>query len=188
LDVRRDELPELTEADAHALTRYLTELLREQFGYTVASGKADEDQMDFSQAASQEERPPQEDRPSQEERFKQTEVGGTFGLNDTILELPMKRHDEGVLCENVIKELMDLSQRAFALLADDDETKIKWNWHDQRKQIEKSVYGDINNRAHKHARLVASLPDALRQQWEEIEKKGGTPLLYQKRGMGRTPT
>jgi hypothetical protein len=187
LDVRRNELPEIGEADLLSLTRYLAELLREQFGYTVAAGKVDDDQMDFSQAAPQDGRG--DDAPlsglSQEERLQQAEVGGTVGLNDAILQLAMKRHDEGVPCEAVIKELMDISQSAFDRLADDDEKKIKWNWHAQRVQIEKSVYGDINKRGREHARLIASLSEDFRQQWEEIEKRGGIPELYQKRGMGR---
>jgi hypothetical protein len=170
------------------LTRYLTELLREQFGYTVASGKPDDNQMDFSQAVPQEEdggaNAPSRGLP-QEERFKHAEVGGTFGLNQAIIELPMKRHDQDVPCEDVIKELWEISQRAYSQLADDDETKSKWDWHAQRAQIEKSVYGDINKRAHKHARLSVCLPNALRDQWDDVERKSGTPLLYQKRGMGR---
>jgi hypothetical protein len=52
----------------------------------------------------------------QEERFKQTEIGGKVGLNQTLLELPMRRLDDSIPLEDVMRECKDLSRTAWEAL------------------------------------------------------------------------
>jgi hypothetical protein len=171
LDVRYEDLTEIDEAGATGLVKYITEMLDKTLGYKLASGSGAE--FDFS------------DAPSQEERFKQTEYGGAFGINQAILELPMKRHDEGVWCEEVIRELREVVRNAWDRLPDDHPEKRSWDWDRQHRQIDDSVYGDIKRRCGEHRRLIDLLPDNLKALWREIEQRGGSPELYKKRGLGR---
>jgi hypothetical protein len=174
LDIKIEDLPEIGEADAHALIEYLVEMLREKFGYELASGDVGGDKgFDFTET------------PSQEERFEQTEYGGAFGINQLILEFPMREHDQGVACEGVIKELRQKVHDAWAKLPDDHPEKKDWDWDRQNRQIDDSVYGDIKRRCRERPSLIDQLPETLRTTWYEIEKRGGVPELHKKRGMGR---
>jgi hypothetical protein len=174
LEVRASELVEISEADATALVKDLIEMLDEQFGYKIASSKlGDVVQLDLSQVV------------PQEERFKQTEYHGAQGINQTILELPMKRHDEGIPCEETIKELRAIVLAAFNNIPDDDPAKETWDWRVQHLQIDDSVYGDIKKRCGEHPRLIEMLPNSMLEKWRAIEGRGGNPILYKKRGLGR---
>jgi hypothetical protein len=169
LEIKIDDLPEIGEADAHALIEYLVEMLREKFGYELASGNIGDDKgFDFTEA------------PSQEERFEQTEYGGAFGINQLILEFPMREHDAGVACEEVIRELRQKVRDAWGKLPEDHPEKKDWDWERQNRQIDDSVYGDIKRRCGEHPGLIDQLPIALKTTWREIEKRGGAD-----RGVGK---
>ena len=114
-------LPIATEAKVSAFLDGCVEELKDRLGWSDVSnaGSAEIDPMP---------------RVPQEERFKQTEYGGAFGINQTILELPMKRHDEGIPCEEVIKELRELVRAAFDKLPSEHPERATWDWRasDQR--------------------------------------------------------
>jgi hypothetical protein len=125
------------------------------------------------------------EQPPLEERLRQTEYGGTFGINQAILELPIDRLSNGVPVKDVIAECEALVRAAWEKLDDGHPEKNKWDWTAQRRQIEDSCYGFIKKTWRESARLVDALPDNLLALWREIERRGGSPDLCKKRGLGR---
>jgi hypothetical protein len=168
LDIRLDELPEISEDSARALIAHLEDVLREHLGYRVASSTASE---------------PSEEAPHvpQKERFEKTEYKGVHSLNQFILEFAMKRHDDGIPCEDVIEESLARVREIFLKIPDEHPDKATWDWNKQKYQIGKSVYGDIIRRVGEHPRLADLLPNKLLQDWRAIERRGGTPMLAKKK-------
>jgi hypothetical protein len=126
-----------------------------------------------------------DDRPPLDERLAQTEYGGTFGINQAILDLPIARLSEGAPVADVIAECEALVRAAWEKLDDDHPEKNKWDWAAQRRQIEDSCYGFIRKACGESPRLIDTLPDNLLKLYRDIENRGGAPVLYKKRGLGR---
>jgi AAA domain/Bifunctional DNA primase/polymerase, N-terminal len=125
------------------------------------------------------------DRPPLNERLAQTEYGGAFGINQALLDLPIARLNEGAPVTDVIAECEALVRAAWEKLDDERPEKNKWDWAAQRRQIEDSCYGFIRKACGENPRLIDTLPDNLLKLYRDIENRGGAPVLYKKRGLGR---
>jgi hypothetical protein len=168
----RTSLPLITEQDAIAALDLSAEQLRTKLGWTehVASAEAKS-----------------EAKPGMplEDRIAATQYKGECGLNQAILDVSMSRLDEGAPVEDVIKELMQLAQRCWDEIPEDDPARNGWDWNAQRRQIEDATFGHIKKNVGERPRLADTLPDHMRKAWREIEGRGGHPELYKKRGLGR---
>jgi hypothetical protein len=126
-----------------------------------------------------------DERPPLDERIKATSYKGEFGINQAILELPIARLSEGASVVDVIAECRALILGIWEKLDDDDPDKNKWDWPAQHRQIDDSIYGFIKKAHGENARLIDALPAGPLTLWREIERRGGSPGLYKKRGLGR---
>jgi hypothetical protein len=168
----RDALPLVTEQDVIAVLDLCAEQLRAKLGWVESVEAKPTNEAATSNAAL-------------EERVAATQYKGECGLNQAILDLSMARLDEGTAVEDVIKELMELAQRCWDEIPEDDPARNGWDWNAQRRQIEDATFGHIKKKVGEHSRLADTLPEHMRKAWREIEGRGGHPELYKKRGLGR---
>jgi hypothetical protein len=175
VNVPRADLPEVDEGEVRAILDLCIEALG-KIGWSVihssatTAPRADGDEAPWVPL---------------EERLAQTEYQGVFGLNQAILELPMRRLSDGVAVVDVIAECEALVRAAWEKLPDEHPEKDRWDWTAQRRQIDDSCFGFIKKAAGESPRLIDTLPDNLRNAWREIEGRGGSPGLHKKRGLSR---
>ena len=103
LEVRAEDLPEITETGARELAAYLAEMLKKRLAINLQAAMLARTKNWISRR-----------RRHKKNGSIKLNMAAQFGINQAILELPMTRHDEGLPCEEVIKELYELVQCAHA--------------------------------------------------------------------------
>jgi hypothetical protein len=171
VNTARAALPLVTEAEVVALLDLCIEQLRTKLGWRV-------------ELVSE---PPAKDGATPDiplaDRIAATQYKGDHGLNQAILDIPMAELDAGVTVECVIEQCMALAKKCWEEIP--EEARGAWDWNAQRRQIEDSTYGHIKKNVGEHPRLAGALPERLLKIWVEIEGRGGSPILFKKRGLGR---
>jgi hypothetical protein len=173
VNTARAALPLVTEAEVVALLDLCIEQLRTKLGWRAEV--VSEPPGGAGAAAGP-------DAPLAD-RIAATQYKGECGLNQAILEIPMAELDAGVTVECVIEQCMALAKKCWEEIPEDD--RGAWDWNAQRRQIEDSTYGHIKKNVGEHPRLAGALPERLLKIWRETEGRGGSPILYKKRGLGR---
>jgi hypothetical protein len=166
----RAALPLVTETEVVALLDLCAEQLRAKLGWRTEVVS---------------EPPPAGRDIPLDDRIAATQYKGACGLNQAILDIPMARLGVGIDVEGVIEECMALAKRCWEEIPEDDSARNGWDWNAQRRQIEDSTYGHIKKNVGDHPRLSGALPERLLKIWRDIEERGGSPILYKKRGLGR---
>ena len=170
------ELPTVRESDIEILLQHCAEELKVKLGWIDISSVAPESSgadpnnvVQFKPIA---------------ERIEKMQYGGEFPVNDTLLAYSGEQLREGVPCEDVIKDCLARTQKAYEEIPGDPQERPIWDWTKMRHQIEAMVYGYIEKNHKDEPRVVETLPAGMLEKWRKIENLGGSPTFRKRRHWG----